>query len=467
MVIVIGVVVGFVTGAFGSLTGEKGATNESSGGGSATVGSTQPSLTASVTPTATPTVAPAGLPRPVLVPAEAGHLPNAVRLAARIGSVHVKDVKGRNSGAVVDLGTGKLLFAQNASTALIPASTMKLLTTTVALSVLGPEHRFSTRVVSLRRGAMVLVGGGDPYLASRVAAGVSPRPATTAELAAATAARLKADKITQVSLGYDGSLFSGPSWNRLWPDEYRDQVSKMSALWVDEGRVSGSPGPRVRDPAKTAATTFAKALNNQGIRVTKVAPARAPESAQLVASVRSLPLERIVEQLLLASDNDAAEVLLRQIALASGRPGTIDEGVRAVRARLAKLGAWDPGAVLDDGSGLARQNRIPAGTMVKVLRLAASDQHPELRAVITGLPVAGVEGSLRTRFFDDASLAGRGVVRAKTGTLRDVHTLAGVLRTSDGSLLAFAFLINNPKNQFNATIWLDRVTTAISTCGCG
>jgi serine-type D-Ala-D-Ala carboxypeptidase/endopeptidase (penicillin-binding protein 4) len=467
MVIVIGVVVGFVTGAFGSLTGEQPATSAPSNSGPSSVASTQPSVTASATPTATPTVAPAGLPRPVLTPAEAGHLPNAAKLAARIGSVHVKDVKGRNSGAVVDLGTGKLLFAQNASTALIPASTMKLLTTAVALSVLGPEHRFTTKVVSLHRGAIVLVGGGDPYLASKVAAGVSPGPATTADLARATAAKLKADKITRLSLGYDSSLFSGPSWNRLWPDEYGDQVSKMSALWVDEGRVGGSPGPRVRDPAKTAATTFAQALKTQGIRVTKLAAARAPRSAQLVASVGSLPLERIVEQLLLTSDNDAAEVLLRQIAVAGGRPGTIADGVGAVRARLAKLGAWDPGATLDDGSGLARQNRIPARTMVKVLRLAASEQHPELRAVITGLPVAGVEGSLRTRFFDDASLAGRGVVRAKTGTLRDVHTLAGVLRTSDGSLLAFAFLINNPKNQFNATVWLDHVTTAISTCGCG
>ena len=67
--------------------------------------------------------------------------------------------------------------------------------------------------------------------------------------------------------------------------------------------------------------------------------------------------------------------------------------------------------------------------------------------MVTGLPVAGVEGSLRRRFGDDASLAGRGVVRGKTGTLREVHTLAGLLRTRDGSVLVYAFLINNPKNR--------------------
>ena len=86
--------------------------------------------------------------------------------------------------------------------------------------------------------------------------------------------------------------------------------------------------------------------------------------------------------------------------------------------------------------------------------------------MVTGLPVAGVEGSLRRRFGDDASLAGRGVVRGKTGTLRKVQSLAGMVRTRDGSVLVFAFLINNPKNAYNARVWLDRVTAAISTCGC-
>jgi len=64
------------------------------------------------------------------------------------------------------------------------------------------------------------------------------------------------------------------------------------------------------------------------------------------------------------------------------------------------------------------------------------------------------------------SLAGRGVVRGKTGTLAKVHALAGFLRDRDGNLLVFAFLINNPKNEYASTVWLDRVSTALSTCGC-
>jgi len=85
---------------------------------------------------------------------------------------------------------------------------------------------------------------------------------------------------------------------------------------------------------------------------------------------------------------------------------------------------------------------------------------------VTGLPVAGVEGSLRVRFFDDATTNARGLVRGKTGTLTKVHSLAGFVRAPDGSMLAYAFLVNNPKNEYESIIWLDRVSAALARCGC-
>lgn len=223
---------------------------------------------------------------------------------------------------------------------------------------------------------------------------------------------------------------------------------------------------RHRDPAKQAATAFADALSKQGITVTATRRAHAPKSAPVVAKVSSMPLERIVEHLIKVSDNDAAEVIYRQAAIGAGKPGSIAEANKVVRAELNELGIWGAGMTINDGSGLARQTKVPADSMVKMLRVAAEQQHPELRAVITGLSVAGVEGSLKRRYVDDQSLAARGVVRAKTGTLNKVRSLAGVVRTADGSLLAFAFLINNPRNEYAAMVWLDRVTAAISRCGC-
>jgi serine-type D-Ala-D-Ala carboxypeptidase/endopeptidase (penicillin-binding protein 4) len=414
--------------------------------------------------TAAPTPPEHDLPDPVLAAVSPRVVPNKAKVAAKVRSTKVKGLGSSYSGSVVEVGSGKVLYAHNATRSYIPASTMKLLTSTAALSILGPDHTFKTSVVSPKRGQIILVGGGDPYLA-RKASSDYPKRATINGLARATASRLKHDKIARVSLGYDSSLFKGPAWNPRWPSFYGDQVSRTSALWVDEGRVGGG-GMRYRDPAKEAAAAFAAALSKQGVRVSSSRPARAPKSAPVVARVSSMSLERIVEHLLMVSDNDAAEVIFRHAAIGAGRPGSIAEATKVVRAELTKLGIWDPGMTISDGSGLARQTKVPADSMVKMLRVAAGQKHPELRAVITGLPVAGVEGSLKRQYYDDKSLAGRGVVRGKTGTLNKVRARAGVLRTTDGSLLAYAFLINNPKNEFNAMVWLDRVTTAISTCGC-
>ena len=427
---------------------------------SATPSSTAPSAT--LAPTPAPRT-----PTPVLAPAPAGPRPDPVRVSARVKGTRVKDALGGYTAAVVDVGTGATLYRHQAERARIPASTLKLVTGAAVLTALGPDHTFRTTVVSPRPGQLVLVGGGDPYLAEKGSRDAFPRRATLAALARTTAAALARTGTRNVRLGYDAGLFAGPAWNPEWPAAYRDQVSPVTALWADGGRVTGrSPGPRVKDPARDAATAFAAALRREGVRATGLAPVRAPRGATEVAAVSSPPLDRVVEQMLLVSDNDAAEVLLRHAALAAGRPGSSAEGVRAVRATLTGLGAWTDGDALRDGSGLARGNLLSALTLVRVLRLAAGPDHPELRALVTGLPVAGVEGSLRIRFGDDASLAGRGVVRGKTGTLREVFSLAGVIRTRDGSVLVYAFINNKPKNAFAARVWLDRVTAALSTCGC-
>lgn len=430
--------------------------------------STTPSAPGSASVPATPP----GLPAPVLAAVSAGPVPVPAEVASEIRAVQVKDV-GSYSGIVVDAGSGKVVFAHRAGHPSTPASAMKLLTAASALSALGPEHRFETTVVSPKPDVVVLVGGGDPYLEApgqpELPSARGETRASIATLARSTARRLKRDGVRRVSLGYDASRFSGPSWNPAWPGAYADQVSPVSALWVNEGRRTpggGVTGGRVDDPAKVAAETFAKALEKQGVDVGAVRKRRAPQGARPVASVSSMRLDRIVQHVLRTSDNDGAEVLLRQAAIAAGRPGSIDGGVAALRSRLVDLDAWEKGMTVRDGSGLSRQNKVSAEALAAVLRAATQAQHPELRPLLTGLPVAGVEGSLATGFGDQKSLAGRGIVRGKTGTLRKVHALAGTIRTRDGSVLVYAFVVNGAQNDYNAVVWLQRVTTALSTCGC-
>ncbi|MFC7621362.1 D-alanyl-D-alanine carboxypeptidase/D-alanyl-D-alanine-endopeptidase [Microlunatus sp. GCM10028923] len=423
---------------------------------------TQPPGSTAPAPSPTAAAKPAAAPAPVLKPVRKGPVPNPDRVAKAIE--RVGSPKAELGAVVEEVFTGKELYDHDGDEPVLPASTLKLLTSAAALAALGPDHEFTTRVVNGAKGQVILVGGGDPYLTDKAVPDSYPVRGSIDDLAAQTARKLRKSGQTTIKLGYDASLFSGRAWNATWPGNYSDQVTPTSALWVNEGRHQGAP--RDSDPAKAAAQAFAKALERHKISVTKISTQKAAAKAKPLASVSSMPVERIVEQVLLTSDNDGAEVLFRHLAVAAGEPGSIDEAQDEIKKLLTGLKAWDKKTEVHDGSGLSRENRVPAEVLVAVLRAAASDDHPELRAVLTGLPVAGAEGTLRSRFTDPAAEDGIGFVRGKTGTLTGVQSLAGIVRTEDGALLAYAFIINEPKDEWLAREWVAKASTALARCGC-
>lgn len=382
--------------------------------------------------------------------------------------------------AVAPLGGGRAVFTDGSGTGL-PASTTKLVTTSAALLALGPDHVFTTSVVSDPAASgvrqVVLVGGGDPFLERTPqqvgAEGATPWPyphrADLATLAEATARALRADGVRRVRLGYDDTLFSGPAINPTWePDYVTDVVSQTSALWVDEGRTVSRYG-RVADPSAEAGAAFAAALAAAGVKVVGGATATpAPAGATSLAAVRSAPLDEIVQRVLDVSDNEAAEVLLRHVGLATGGAGSIDAGQRGVRSLLTRAGVGYGASVFHDGSGLSRADRADPQTLLDVLRLAASPEHPELRSVVSGLPVAGFTGSLTDR-MDQGPQAGLGRVRAKTGTLTAVSVLAGVATGLDGVPMVFVLLADRvrPINTDKAKVALDSAAAALGACRCG
>jgi D-alanyl-D-alanine carboxypeptidase/D-alanyl-D-alanine-endopeptidase (penicillin-binding protein 4) len=422
------------------------------------------------TPAAVPP--PAGLrlpalttPQPVAAPAPAGH-PDAAAVRRALAPVLRDHDLGRHVvAAVATLGGTPLWATGHTST---PASTMKLLTSTAALDVLGPEHRFRTTVVADGRRGVVLVGGGDPLLSSAPQHDW-PYAADVATLARATARALRGEGRRAVRVGYDARLFSGPAVDPQWPAGYVGDavVSPISALWVDEGRAPSGYG-RVADPAAAAADAFAAALRRAGITVTgspRPRPAR-PGAAEL-AAVNSPPLGQVVEHTLLVSDNEAAEVLARQVGLAVSGEGSFRAGARAVLDTLSGLGVPTGDARTYDGSGLSRQDRLDPRTLTAVLELAASPDHPALRPVVTGLPVAGFTGSLADRFLQ--APRGRGLVRAKTGTLSGVSGLAGIATDREGTPLVFAVLADRIRlpATLDARAALDDATSALAACRCG
>ena len=351
----------------------------------------------------------------------------------------------------------------------MPASTTKLLTATAALDTLGPDHTFETTVVGGGADRIVLVGGGDPFLARRPESSGWPHGADIVSLARRTAAALDQRGRGKVRVGYDDSLFTGPAENPEWPRSYVPDgvVSPITALWVDEG-VDASGFGRVADPSADAAAEFARALERSGIRVVgKPAPGRAGRGAPVLARATSAPLAQIVEQVLSVSDNEGAEVLARHVGLAVSGEGSSAAGADAVLSTLRRLGVRTDGATVYDGSGLSRKDRIDPDTLVDVLRVASSQNHPDLRPVVTGLPVAGFTGSLALR-FDDAPVPGRGHVRAKTGTLTGVSALAGVATDLDGVPLVFALIADRVKlrDTLDARDALDDLAAALGSCHC-
>ncbi|WKV72654.1 D-alanyl-D-alanine carboxypeptidase/D-alanyl-D-alanine-endopeptidase [Streptomyces sp. PCS3-D2] len=383
-------------------------------------------------------------------------------LAARLGPLLADPALGTvRTASVVDTATGQVLYESGARTAMTPASTVKIATAAAVLAALGPEHRIRTTVVpGAAPGQIVLVGGGDPSLTAK-----RKNPAgaggSLVVLAADAAQALKAAGTDTVTLGYDDSLYSGPVRH---PIGVNPNIAPVTALAADEGRpddsVSG-PVDRTDDPAGAAARAFGALLAERGITVTgEPARARPAAGVQPLAVTRSAPVAGLVERMLTNSDNDIAEALARQTALASGRPASFEGAEKAVTERLAALGIDTSGSRFADGSGLSRADKVSASLLTGLLTKAADPQHPELRPVLTGLPVAGFTGTLRARNAGTSPAAG--LVRAKTGTLTGVNSLSGTVVDPAGRLLAFAFLTANSPGPQGAEKGLDKLAAAVA-----
>jgi D-alanyl-D-alanine carboxypeptidase/D-alanyl-D-alanine-endopeptidase (penicillin-binding protein 4) len=383
---------------------------------------------------------------------------------------------------VADASTGQVLYAANGSTPATPASTTKVVTAVAALAALGPDARFTTTVRQVG-GTVVLVGGGDPTLAvNGYPSSDYPRPATLAQLAAGTARTLKAQGRHSVRLGYDTALFGGPDMAQGWTDGLisTGNVTSIVALEADQGRLT--PGgaledaddtvnfrPRTTDPVGATVAAFAALLAHDGITVTG-APEEtaAPATAPVLASVSSPPLTAIVEQMLLESNNVIAENLARHVAITLHLPATFAGAAQAEINELRRLGITTPISLVD-GSGLSPLDAIAPATLIRTLAAAAST--PRLRGAVTGLPVAGFTGTLSAGQSDFGGIGGSalGVVRAKTGNLATVATLAGLAYDRSGRLLLFAIMapqVPSAEGLKPAANAINAAAAGLAECGC-
>jgi len=394
--------------------------------------------------------------------------PTAAGVAAVLKGPAGNGALGTLTGSVVDPASGAVLWKQGETTPLTPASTVKVLVAAAALLTLDHTDRLTTRVVrGDQPGTAVLVGGGDPTLSSLPAdrRTVYPGAATLDDLAARVKARGPVDRLL-----FDVSRYQGDGLAPGWaPEDVPDgYVAPIVPLMADGGRQDPTmmDNPRSATPAAAAAAALAARLG-----VPSAGPGAAAPGAEVLAEVESAPVDQLVENMMQISDNVLAETLGREVALARGMPPTFAGAVQAVRAVLTENGFDLTGAEVVDASGLSVDDKVPARLLTDILVAAgepgaADPRTAKLRPLMTALPVAGGSGTLAGR-YQEAGAAGKGWVRAKTGTLTGVNSLAGVVVDTDGRLLVFAFMSLSPAENRVVRHALDELAAALRTCGCG
>ncbi|HWO67112.1 MAG TPA: D-alanyl-D-alanine carboxypeptidase/D-alanyl-D-alanine-endopeptidase, partial [Umezawaea sp.] len=397
--------------------------------------------------------------------------PSASGVGAALAGPAAAGVLSPLTGVVIDPATGTALWQQGDTTPLIPASTIKILASAAALLAIDHTAQLSTKVVQGDApGTVVVIGGGDPTLSSQPAGTttVYPGAATLDDLAEQVKANATGPITTvQFDLGRYAGEGTAPGWDPA--DIAGGSITPIVPFMLDGGRQDpkNPNSPRTATPAMDAANALAQRL---GAATATPGPAPSGASPKVLGEVKSAPIDQLVENAMQISDNILAEALAREVAKVTGQQPSFEGAAKAVKDVLTKNQFDVGGTTVVDASGMSPQNKIPAKLLGQILEVAAKPNASDprtakLRPLLTALPVAGGSGTLAGRYQAAAS-SGKGWVRAKTGTLTGVNSLAGAVVDTDGRLLVFAFMSNSPGNTDEVRQALDVLAATLRGCGC-
>jgi D-alanyl-D-alanine carboxypeptidase/D-alanyl-D-alanine-endopeptidase (penicillin-binding protein 4) len=378
---------------------------------------------------------------------------------------------------IVNPRTGDTLYSKNAGKLFMPASNMKIVTSAVALTLLGADYRYRTTFLidgevrdSLLDGNLLVIGRGDPTVSDRMRG-------TATIVMDALADSLRAHRIRQISgsLARVGNAFPdsiyGYGWE--WDDLGEYYGAGVDELIFNEGMAPTKlrpPPDTARDslysgPAKSPAKAYLDALHDALVRKSirmdgavrdSILPT--PFKMDTLFVLVSPPLREILPALMKQSQNQIAEILLRTIGLERGGLGTADSARKIVGQQLLAWGVQPDGFVIRDGSGLSDQDLLTPETIVRVLDRIQRDT--AFAAYYNAMPIAGVDGTIDTRMKGTPA---EGNVHAKTGTLAKARTLSGYVTTADGERLIFAILANNTTTPGSTvTRVIDEIATALA-----
>ena len=376
---------------------------------------------------------------------------------------------------ITNVATGETVASFNDRQAIIPASTVKIITTATALQLLGPTYRTYTTVgytgtideTGNLHGDLVIRGGGDPSLASAYGS----RPAD--DFINQVVSSIKSHHIQSVEGGIvvDNSLFDGHAVSPKWMVEdiiwdygtgchafsYKDNRIDIDLRYNGkEYNITGiQPAGRFlveTDLVKGEEEDITVGHNGNRYTVVGTIPKRKnrcrlslsidrPDALFVQELTDRLRLSGINiggESLNIRSDTLYAVSLLRLLVLPSQKTGSAKDGIARIRQYWQPLGADSLELFLYDGSGLARNNKISARYLARVLEKTAQNTSIA-ETFVQSLPLVGKEGSVAS-FMRDNKLPGE--LRLKSGSMSDVLAYAGYY-TTPYNRYAIVILVNN------------------------
>ena len=334
--------------------------------------------------------------------------------------------------SVYDLTDDTLLFAHNARQRMRPASTEKILTAITALEELGTDYKFFTKLYidgEIRGGAL----HGDVY----VKGGFDPTFGRTDLQGLVEALASRNIKSVKGALCADVSMKDTLKWGMGW-------------CWDDD---NPDLTPLLLGGKDVFLTRFEQALKKKGIHIGVLKKAECPSDAVLLKSI-STPIDKVLGRMMKESDNLYAEAVFYALAAKDGKPyASRKEAMYSIEKMIGFLGFEPAKYRVADGSGLSLYNYLTPELETALLRYAFSRQEI-FTSFYESLPIAGVDGTLKKRMIDTPAFNN---VRAKTGTLTGVYSLAGYATAANGHQLAFCIINQGVESASEARAFQDKV----------
>ncbi len=356
---------------------------------------------------------------------------------------------------VIDPQRGDTLYSHNAGKLFVPASNQKLLTGSVSLTQLGPEYRFRTTFVThgtikdgVLDGDLIAIGRGDPTVSNRSKGDALAFMQTVADSIVARGIHRITGSVRAGGNAFPDSIY-GYGWE--WDDLRGESAAPVDELELNEGMIQRRVRINGRDTVVSVATdsptnaylaALTGSLVNRGVEIRQPVPLAGFDSlttrADTIYSFWSPPLREILKTFLKPSQNQIGEALIKTLGLEKTSVGSADSGAAVIKRQLAAWGIDSTSTVIYDGSGMSRHDLVTPEAIVKIL--VAMQREPAFTSFYDALPIAAVDGTIRTRM---AGTAAANNMHAKTGTLEFVRSLSGYITTAAGEKLVFSMLSNH------------------------